>query len=58
MKKITSYLKLISSAIDRCIQDTLTLVEKFVGVGIRIGLMYGLYKLVIGGLLEQFISNF
>jgi len=58
MKKIISYLQLITSAVDRCIQDTLTLTEKFVGLGIRVGLMYGLYKLVGGGLLEQFISNF
>ena len=57
LKKVIEYTKIVTAAIDRCIHDVLTLGEKFVGLALRLGLLYGLYKLVVGGLLEQFISN-
>ena len=57
VQTIIKYVKLIATAIDRCIQDVVTLSEKFVGLALRVGLLYGLYKLVAGGLLEQFIGN-
>lgn len=57
MSIIIKYIKIITAAIDRCIQDVLTLTEKFVGLALRVGLCWGLYKLVAGGLLEQFIGN-
>tara|TARA_Y100000310_G_scaffold345850_1_gene471368 strand:- start:44385 stop:44573 length:189 start_codon:yes stop_codon:yes gene_type:complete len=54
--KLGEYVNLFISYLDRTLQDVLGLAERFVALGVRMAIFYGLYKLAWGGLLEELIA--